>query len=55
MKGWMVALGIFGVIAAFALVCVVYVVSTLNHENRLRQAVIAKKTDNTSEFSYNFA
>jgi hypothetical protein len=49
MKTWMIALGALGIAAVFALIVVVYVISTLNNENRIRQAVIAKQRDNTSE------
>lgn len=49
MKLWMAGLGCLGISVLFALIVGIYCVGTLNTENRLRQAVIAKQRDNTNE------
>lgn len=50
MKGWMIGLGVLGFLALVVLVVVVYVIGVANSETRLRNAIAAKQTDNTSEF-----
>ena len=50
MKVLYAVLGLVVVVAVVGIFVVVYTVNTLNSETRLRNAIVAKQVDNTSEF-----